>query len=72
VSNPEYHPSPTYHPKGDAVAIEVGIVTAPDGRPAVCLQFPDGYILMPHPEQVIALAEMLVESASDLRERSIR
>lgn len=60
--------APAYHPPGQPVAIEVNLVTAPDGRPAVCLQLPEGgYIILPRPEQVLALAAMLTDAAGDLK-----
>jgi hypothetical protein len=58
---------PTYHPPGSPIEVALSIVSAPDGRQAICVQFPDGFILLPRPEQAELLAAHLVEIAQELR-----
>ena len=48
------------------VVIELGIVSGPDGEAAILLQLPDGYVILPNPEDALRLAEDLTELASDL------
>lgn len=49
------------------VPIEVRSTTAPDGRPAVLLQLPDGFVLL-NLEDASEVAQRLVEAAAEARQ----
>lgn len=51
--------------------IEVGvdIVLTPTDEAAMLLQLPDGFVLIPRPEQARALGQSIIEAADELEER---
>lgn len=48
--------------------VSVALTKTPDGRPAVLLQLPDGFVLMPRHEDAQQLGESLIAAAAALRE----
>lgn len=57
--------SPTLH----RMEVYVDVKPDPDGRPAVLLQLPDGFVLLPDPSQVLDLAARLEECANEAARR---
>lgn len=51
------------------MAVYVDVKPDPHGRPAVLLQLPDGFVLLPNADDAQAVAMRLVEAAEDLRQR---
>lgn len=49
-----------------AMNVDVAIAQTPDGRPAVLLQLPDGYVLMPRAADARTLAQHLIAAADAL------
>jgi hypothetical protein len=48
------------------VPVEVRPVTAPDGRPGVLVQLPDGFVVV-NPEDAVELAMRMVDAAAEAR-----
>lgn len=50
----------------ERIPVEVSLVTAPNGKPGVLLQFTEGYLLMTNPDQVGDLTLTLAAARSEL------
>jgi hypothetical protein len=51
------------------VQVEVVQTQAPDGRPGVLMQLPDGYVVMANHREVADLAVTLLRAAEELAKR---
>jgi len=51
----------------EPIAVEVKLVQAPDGRPAVLLQLEQGYLVMCDPDEVQQLVDALCVNLGGLR-----
>ena len=49
-----------------AMGVDVRIATTPDGAPAILLQLPDGFVLLPRPNDARAIAAALTAAADTL------
>lgn len=48
--------------------VHIAITQTPDGRPAVLLQLPDGFVLMTRHQDAHATGEALIEAAAALKD----
>lgn len=53
-----------------AMEVEVRLVPDPEGKPAILLQLPDGFVLMTRPGDARKVAGLLVAAASALEEEA--
>lgn len=53
----------------ERIEVLVDVKPDPTGAPAVLVQLPDGFVLIPDPGQAVEIAVKIVQAANELRRR---